>query len=121
MPFEPGVSGNPGGRRKAKPFFDALMIEAKAAENGEPCTAPVGSLRWNARKLLDAGEVATIKEIADRFDGKVPQALVGDDGEDPINMNVRLDAERFTRAIAGLFARTGESDSTGGTDAGPQG
>lgn len=109
MPFEPGVSGNPGGRAKARPFKDALMIEAKAAENGEPCEAKPGSLRWNARKLLELGEVPAIKEIADRLDGKVPQAIVGDGDEDPIDINVRLDAERFTRSIAGLVARSGES------------
>jgi hypothetical protein len=91
MPFEPGQSGNPGGRRKAKPFLDALRLEAKAAENGEPCEAKAGSLRWNARKLLEAGEVATIKEVADRFDGKVAQAIVGDDDEDPINIVHRIE------------------------------
>jgi hypothetical protein len=91
MPFEPGQSGNPGGRRKAKPFFDALMLESKAAENGDPCVAPIGSLRWNARKLLETGEIATIKELADRFDGKVAQALVGDDDSDPIRLVTRIE------------------------------
>jgi hypothetical protein len=86
MPFEPGKSGNPGGRPKAKPFKDALLMEAKAAENGEPCEAAPGSLRWNARKLLELGEVPAIREIADRLDGKVPQALVGDSDEDAINV-----------------------------------
>lgn len=90
MPFEPGQSGNPGGRRKAKPFLDALRLEAKACENGEPCEAKPGSLRWNARKLLEAGEVGTIKEVADRFDGKVAQAIVGDDDEDPINVVTKI-------------------------------
>lgn len=85
MPFVPGESGNPGGRAKAKPFKDALLIEAKSAENGEDCIAPPGSLRWNARKLLMQGDVQSIREIADRLDGKVPQALVGDGDEDPIN------------------------------------
>lgn len=111
MTFEPGKSGNPGGRPKSKPFKDALLMEAKAAENGEPCEAKPGSLRWNARKLLEQGEVASIKEIADRLDGKVAQALVGDNDEDPINMKHELDAERFTRAIAGIAARSGPAES----------
>ncbi len=45
----------------------------------------------NLRKVAEAlvakgmsGDVQAIKEIADRLDGKVPQALVGDDEEDPI-------------------------------------
>jgi hypothetical protein len=83
MSFEPGKSGNPGGRPKAKPFKDALLMEALSAERGEACLAQVGSLRWNARKLLEQGEVASIREIADRLDGKVAQALIGGDEDDP--------------------------------------
>jgi hypothetical protein len=86
MAFNPGQSGNPGGRPKVKPFRDALMIEALSAENGEPCLAKKGSLRWNARQLLEQGDVPAIREIADRIDGKVPQAVVGDDESDAINI-----------------------------------
>lgn len=90
MTFQPGQSGNPGGRKKVKPFLDALRMEAIAAENGEPCEAKPGSLRWNARQLLEKGDVATIKEIADRFDGKVPQALIGDDESDAISVVTKI-------------------------------
>jgi len=54
------------------------------------------------------GDVPAIKEIADRLDGKVPQAIVGDNEHDPINMNVQLGSERFTRAIVGLASRESE-------------
>lgn len=91
MPFEAGKSGNPGGRPKAKPFKDALLMEALAAERGEDCQALPGSLRWNARRLLEQGEVSSIREIADRLDGKVPQAVVGDDESDPINLVHRIE------------------------------
>lgn len=91
MPFEKGQSGNPGGRTKTKPFKEALLMEAKAAEKGQACEALPGSLRWNARKLLEQGEVSSIKELADRLDGKVPQAVVGDDDEDPINLVHRIE------------------------------
>jgi hypothetical protein len=91
MPFQAGKSGNPGGRPKAKPFKDALMMEALAAERGEECQALPGSLRWNARRLLEQGEVSSIREIADRLDGKVPQAVVGDDESDPINLVHRIE------------------------------
>lgn len=77
MAWKQGESGNPGGRRKDKPFFDALRIEAAAAERGDPCEAKQGSLRWNARQLLEKGDVQAIKEIADRLDGKVAQAIEG--------------------------------------------
>ena len=88
MTFQAGQSGNPGGRPKLKPFKEALLMEAKAAENGDPCEAKPGSLRWNARKLLEHGEVASIREVADRIDGKVPQAVVGDAEHEPVTLKV---------------------------------
>lgn len=83
MTFQPGQSGNPGGRPKNKPFRDALMMEALAADNGDDCQAKKGSLRWNARQLLEKGDVSSIHEIADRLDGKVPQGVIGGDENDP--------------------------------------
>jgi hypothetical protein len=83
MTFQPGQSGNPGGRQKTKPFRDALLMEAKLAEEGEDCFAKKGSLRWNARQLLVQGDVPSIREIADRLDGKVAQAIIGGDEDDP--------------------------------------
>lgn len=94
MPFEPGKSGNPGGRPKTKPFKDALLMEALAAERGDPCEAKPGSLRWNARQLLMQGDVQSIKELADRLDGKVAQAIVGDDEHDPIGFIIKIGGER---------------------------
>lgn len=91
MTFQPGQSGNPGGRAKARPFRDALMMECKSAENEEPCIAPKGSLRWNARQLLERGETVAIRELADRLDGKVPQGIVGDDESDPISIVGRIE------------------------------
>jgi hypothetical protein len=46
MPFQPGNQEARKGK-KAKPFRDALRIEMAAAEQGQPCPAPKGSLRWN--------------------------------------------------------------------------
>lgn len=87
MTFEKGVSGNPGGRRKERPFRDALNMEMISAAKGEECLAPPGSLRWNARQLLLQGDVQSIRELADRLDGKVAQAIVGGDEDDnPINL-----------------------------------
>jgi len=86
MAFQRGQSGNPGGRPKERPFRDALRVEMLAAERGEICEAPKGSLRWNARQLLERGDPIAIREIADRLDGKVPQAVIGDDDEDPVTL-----------------------------------
>lgn len=70
------MAGNANsGRRQEKPFRDALRMEALSAERGDPCEAKQGSLRWNARKLLEQGDVQSIKELADRLDGKAVQQL----------------------------------------------
>lgn len=66
-------------------------MEALSAERGEACGALPGSLRWNARQLLTQGDVPAIREIADRLDGKVAQAIVGDDELDPINIVARIE------------------------------
>lgn len=62
MPFQPG---NQEARKakKAKPFRDALHIEMAAAEQGQPCPAPKGSLRWNARQLLERGDPMSIQLV----------------------------------------------------------
>lgn len=101
MAFESGKSGNPGGRPKTKPFKDALMMEALAAEREEECFAPKGSLRWNARQLLNQGDVQAIREIADRLDGKVPQGISGDE-ENPLN---------FVHTITRQIIRANASDT----------
>jgi hypothetical protein len=90
MTWQPGQSGNPEGGRKNKPFRDALDIEAKLAEAGEECYAPKGSLRWNARRLLEQGDVQAIRELADRLDGKVPQAIGGSGELEPVKISVNI-------------------------------
>lgn len=78
---------NPTGKSgpRDKPYRDALRMEATLAESGEDTPAPVGSLRWIARQQLKrAGEdTAAAKEIADRLDGKVAQAVIGGDEDEP--------------------------------------
>lgn len=85
MPFQPGNTEGSKSKR-AKPYRDALIIEAKLAEDGQETPAPKGSLRWIARQQLNrAGEdTAAAKEIADRLDGKVPQAVGGVDEDGDI-------------------------------------
>lgn len=123
MAFEPGRSGNPGGRPSHKPFQEALRIEALAAERGEDCSAKKGSLRWNARQLLEKGDVASVREIADRLDGKVPQAVTGRDGG-PIQF---VDLTRLTgdqldqlESIFGPLAGSGDDDAPDQTGEGEE-
>lgn len=80
MPFEKGQSGNPGGRPKEKPFRTALNMElAEAGENHKALRAIARNLIQLAQKD-DASALPAIREIADRSDGKVPQAI--ENGED---------------------------------------
>lgn len=72
------------GQQRDKPVRDALRMESKALENGERLDHPEGSLRWNAQRLLMLGDASAFREIADRLDGKVPQAIVGDSEYDPL-------------------------------------
>lgn len=70
------------------------MIELTSAANGEECVAPKGSLRWNARQLIEMGDIPAIKELADRLDGKVAQALVGGDEDDsPLQVIIKRFSE----------------------------
>ena len=90
------------GQQRDKPFRDALRIVAAELSNGEVHEYPRGSLRWNALQLLLKGDVPSIREAADRLDGKVAQAIVGDDEHAPLQFEDRTDAER-ARAIAVLL------------------
>lgn len=70
---------------KEKSFANMLNIAIKEAIEGTDKT----KLRAVADALVAkamAGDVQAIKEVADRIDGKVPQAVVGDDEHDPINL-----------------------------------
>lgn len=102
MPFEPGNKAAVGGR-KDKPFRDALRLEIAAA--GEDQRA----LRQVARALLDRasdGEINAIKELADRLDGKVPQALAGIDEHEnlaPFEVEAKVDAGQVATILKELL------------------
>ena len=75
--------------KKAKVFENALRRAlARAAETVD------GGLDKVADKLVThgmAGEQWAVKEIADRLDGKVPQAVIGGGEDDPpVNLVSRI-------------------------------
>ena len=80
-----------GAQNKDKPFRDALrMALAEATPKGMP------ALRRVAQSLIGeaiTGDVQAIREIADRIDGKVPQAVTGSDDGDPIIVVIRKFSE----------------------------
>lgn len=73
-----------GSPNKDKPFRDALRIAIAAADDNPR------QLRKLAEKLYDKaeeGDVQAIREVADRLDGKVAQAIIGgDDDDNPVQL-----------------------------------
>lgn len=77
---------NPAGGKPDKLMRDALIVELKREAIASDGTVTI-KLRKVAAKLVDEaidGNVAAIREINERVDGKVPQAVVGDDGSPPV-------------------------------------
>ena len=74
MTWKKGQSGNPNGRAKDKLWADAIRIAVNEAyEVGDK-----KKLRVLADKLVDKaleGEIAAMKEIGDRLDGKPAQSV----------------------------------------------
>ena len=92
MTFQPG--NKLGGARKKKPFRDALLMELAAVGDDHK------ALRLIARRLIStamddeqptANVLPVIKEVLDRVDGKVAQAIVGDADEDAVQLYQRVE------------------------------
>ena len=78
------------GRPPSEKTFANMLRVAISEAHGEGGTR----LRAVADALVTkamSGDVPAIKEIADRLDGKVPQAVVGDDDLDPIRLIQRIE------------------------------
>jgi len=87
-PFKKGQSGNPGGRPKTKEFVEAIRTKIKEADGDRT------KLETIAAKLVEKaveGDLAAIKEVADRLDGKPVQALQhGAEGEGGGEIVIRM-------------------------------
>jgi hypothetical protein len=96
--FQPGQSGNPGGRRKEKPYRDALRKVLAEFVTDEDPKEPRTKLEAVARRHVAealAGEMTAINGIADRLDGKPAQAIANDDETDgPFVIKVIRGAEQ---------------------------
>jgi hypothetical protein len=90
--WQPGQSGNAGGRRKEKPYRDALRkVVAELATDPDPAhpkTKLEAIVRTDVR-LAIGGDGPAIARVADRLDGKVPQALIGSDDPDDAPLTIQ--------------------------------
>ncbi|CUX21465.1 hypothetical protein CFBP6626_07260 [Agrobacterium tumefaciens] len=85
------MAGNANsGRKQEKPFRDALRLELAKLQDDDQ-----RGLRKIALSLIESaegGDLQAIKELADRVDGKVPQAISGDE-ENPLTMVHRIERQ----------------------------
>jgi Family of unknown function (DUF5681) len=104
MAWKPGESGNPGGRRAAKPITDAIYMELAAAEDGREDAVPARSLRMAIRKQLEKasqGDLNALIFLTERTEGKARQVITGDD-QQPIQITLERGEEARARIIAEL-------------------
>jgi hypothetical protein len=91
MAWKQGESGNPNGRPPVKPWRKAL--DMALAQDDADETKP-GRLRRAAESLLTAaadGDLAAIKELGDRIDGKSIQEIAA-----KIDATLEVTVKNFT-------------------------
>lgn len=74
MPFQPGVSGNPGGRPKGAVSLVQIMLK-KLAEEGIDGRTRAEIVAEKAIEKAEAGDFQMFNAILERTDGKVPQQV----------------------------------------------
>ena len=97
MVWKQGISGNPGGRTKEKPFRDALRMQIAAAGDDHK------ALRAVAQALLDkaaAGDVSAIHLLADRLDGRLPQSVGGSEELGPQRLLISWKSQSYNKTAA---------------------
>lgn len=88
MAFQPGQSGNPGGRSKEKIWRAAIERAVKRATSGKTDFAAIDELADALVAAGKAGDVPALREIGDRLDGKAVQAMANEDDGTPFIVRV---------------------------------
>jgi hypothetical protein len=103
MPWAKGQSGNPDGRPAEKPMRDALELELAQEQDATDFDGEVRKfrrLRLVARALVNKaieGDVASIRDVIDRMDGKAAQTFAGTASDGSINFILRHIVEAMPR------------------------
>lgn len=83
------AADNPKNRWSEKLWRDAIRVAVNRAQDDPTKGKKLMALADALVAVGMAGDVAALREIGDRLDGKVPQALIGGDDEDnPIQVSV---------------------------------
>ncbi len=98
-PFKPGQSGNPAGRPKSLTLSEAYRRELAKIDESDPLKRTHAEV-LAAKMIFKAskGDVAALKEIADRVEGKAKQTIT-------LTTDRR---EQVERAIERMIERAGE-------------
>lgn len=88
MPFEAGNQQAKKANHKKPRIITQKLIARLNDADGAALDRVIAALLAKAQE----GDVSAIKEIMDRVDGKVPQAVIGGDEDDPaINLVHRIE------------------------------
>jgi hypothetical protein len=110
--FQPGQSGNPGGRPKRTPITDAMRAYLMLPYDGKEKkykglnNADVLAIRQFELAIED-GDMGAAKEIADRVEGKVPQRQEFGGPEGGAIPFVNVSPAENEKRIMELMARSG--------------
>ena len=88
------MAGNANsGTRKTKIWREALMLVLnRPLDEAQPKgRTNLDKLVLKQFELASAGDSQSIRDIADRLDGKPAQAIVGDNEADPLNIIQRIE------------------------------
>lgn len=87
--FRPGQSGNPGGRPKRKPLTEELeKILQSTGRDPQQRTYAKRLMESAVKRAIKKSDFA-LKEVWERTEGKVPQAVTGEDGG-PVQFQVAV-------------------------------
>jgi len=104
-PFQPGQSGNPGGRPKKMHLTDALREELE--DKGSDGVANDVAIARKLVKMARAGNMDAIKEIGDRTEGKPRQRIEASGPEGgPLPFDIPDNRTDLERRIAELLRET---------------
>jgi len=104
MPFKPGQSGNPGGRKKALITIELEKIAKQVLPDGTTEAQALAQVMWNAAKT---GEPIAYKYVTDRLEGTPVQSVIADVNASVAEVDLsKIDPtkrEALTETLLGIF------------------